>query len=179
MFGYDVAMRLSKLLLFMVTLAAFSGCASWYTKGEIPEVLVTNITPLDSTPFEQRLKIDLRVRNPNDYELHVTGIDIRLDLNGKRLARGLGNQAFTVPRLSDTVVTIETTTSTLDIVRQLLGLRKAQALTYHVSGVLHLKDGRLSFENSGVLLEKGELSGVLSPPNDPHNARSPYSVGSS
>jgi len=156
-------MRLSKLLLFMVTLAALSGCASWFAKGEVPEVLVTNITPLDSTPFEQRLRIDLRVRNPNDYELQVTGMDIRLDLNGKRLARGLGNQAFTVPRLSDSVVTIETTTSTLDVVRQVLGLRKVQALSYEISGMLHLKDGRLPFKNSGVLVEKGELSGVLSP----------------
>lgn len=75
MFAHNVDLRLSKLLLFMVTLAAFSGCASWYTKGELPEVPVTNITPLDSTPFEQRLQIDLRVRNPNDYELHVTGLD--------------------------------------------------------------------------------------------------------
>jgi LEA14-like dessication related protein len=148
-------MRLSKLLLFMVTLAALSGCASWFAKGEVPEVLVTNITPLDSTPFEQRLRIDLRVRNPNDYELQVTGMDIRLDLNGKRLARGLGNQAFTVPRLSDSVVTIETTTSTLDVVRQVLGLRKVQALSYEISGMLHLKDGRLPFKNSGVLVEKG------------------------
>lgn len=126
-------------------------------------MLITNITPLDSTPFEQRLKIDLRVRNPNDHELQVTGMDIRLDLNGKRLARGLGNQAFIVPRLSDSVVTIETTTSTLDVVRQILGLRKVQALTYEISGVLHLKDGRLPFENSGVLIENGELSGILSP----------------
>lgn len=156
-------MRLSKLLLFMVTLAALSGCASWFAKGEVPEVLVTNITPLDSTPFEQRLRIDLRVRNPNDYELQVTGMDIRLDLNGKRLARGLGNQAFTVPRLSDSVVTIETTTSTLDVVRQVLGLRKVQALSYEISDMLHLKDGRLPFKNSGVLVENGELSGVLSP----------------
>lgn len=156
-------MQLTKLLLFMVTLAALSGCASWFATGERPDVLVTNITPLDSTPFEQRLKIDLRVRNPNDYELQVTGMDIRLDLNGKRLARGLGNQAFTVPRLSDTVVSIETTTSTLDVVRQVLGLRKIQALSYEISGVLHLKDSRLSFENSGVLVEKGELSGILAP----------------
>lgn len=156
-------MQLTKLLLFMVTLAALSGCASWFAKGEIPDVLLTNITPLDSTPFEQRLKIDLRVRNPNDYELQVTGMDIRLDLNGKRLARGLGNQAFTVPRLSDSVVTIETTTSTLDVVRQVLGLRTVQALSYEISGVLHLKDGRLPFDNSGVLVEKGELSGILTP----------------
>lgn len=156
-------MQLTKLLLLMVTLAALSGCASWFAKGEIPDVLLTNITPLDSTPFEQRLKIDLRVRNPNDYELQVTGMDIRLDLNGKRLARGLGNQAFTVPRLSDSVVTIETTTSTLDVVRQVLGLRTVQALSYEISGVLHLKDGRLPFDNSGVLVEKGELSGILNP----------------
>lgn len=147
----------------MVTLAALSGCASWFVKGEMPDVLVANITPLDSTPFEQRLKIDLRIRNPNDYELHVTGMDIKLELNGKRLARGLGNQAFTVPRLSDSVVTIETTTSTLDVVRQVLGLRKVQALNYEISGVLHMKDGRLPFENSGVLVEKGELSGILAP----------------
>jgi len=156
-------MGFSKLLLFLATLAALSGCASWFVKGEIPDVLVANITPLDSTPFEQRLKIDLRVRNPNDYELQVTGMDIRLDLNGKRLARGLGNQAFTVPRLSDHVVTIETTTSTLDIVRQVLGLRKVQAMNYEISGVLHVKDGRLPFENSGVLVEKGELSGIFAP----------------
>jgi hypothetical protein len=47
-------MHLSKLLLFMATLAALSGCAAWFVKGEIPDVLVANITPLDSTPFEQR-----------------------------------------------------------------------------------------------------------------------------
>jgi LEA14-like dessication related protein len=156
-------MHLSKLLFVLAILAALSGCASWFLRGEIPDVLVANITPLDSTPFEQRLKIDLRVRNPNDYELQVTGMDILLDLNGKRLARGLGNQAFAVPRLSDRVVTIETTTSTLDVVRQVLGLRKVQALRYEISGVLYLKDGRLPFENSGVLVEKGELSGILAP----------------
>lgn len=93
----------------------------------------------------------------------MTGMDSRLDLNGKRLARGLGNQAFTVPRLSDSGVTIEATTSTLDVVRQVLGLRKVQALSYEISGVLHLKDDRLPFENRGVLVEKGELSGILTP----------------
>lgn len=156
-------MRFTKLLLSLTVLATLSGCASWFVKGERPEVLVTNITPLDGTPFEQRLKIDLRVRNPNDYDLHVTGMDIRLDLNGKRLARGLGNKEFTVPRLSDTVVAIETTTSMLDVVRQILGLGQARDLSYDVRGVLHLKDGRLPFDDSGVLVKQGELSGILSP----------------
>jgi LEA14-like dessication related protein len=129
MFRYDEAVRLLIVLLSIAT-STFGGCASWFIKGEAPEVLVTNVTPLESIPFEQRLKIELRVRSPNDYELHVTGMDIRLDLHGKRLAQGLGNKEFTVPHTSDTVVAIDTTTSTLDIVRQVLGLQKTQALSY-------------------------------------------------
>lgn len=66
---------------------------------------------------------DRCVCNQNDYDLQVTGVDVRLELNGKRLARGLGNKEFTVPPLSESVVSLETSTSMLDIVRQVLGLR--------------------------------------------------------
>ncbi|HSA61314.1 MAG TPA: LEA type 2 family protein [Nitrospiraceae bacterium] len=124
---------------------------------------MTNVTPLENTPFEQRLQVDLRVRNPNDFDLQVTGLDFRLELNGKRLARGLSNKEFTVPRLSDAVVPVETSTSTLDVVRQVLGLRKTQELAYRISGVFYLKDGRLPFDNTGVLVEKESLPGLLSP----------------
>ncbi len=100
--------------------------------------------------------------NPNDYDLQVTGVDVRLELNGKRLARGLGNKEFTVPRLTESVVSLETGTSMLDIVRQVLGLRTSQEVAYGISGVLHLKDGSLPFENTGVLFEKDELRHSLS-----------------
>lgn len=32
-------------------------------KPESPEVLLVNVIPLDTTMFEQRLQVDLRVRN--------------------------------------------------------------------------------------------------------------------
>ncbi len=133
-------------------------------KGEPPEVLVTNITPLEATAFEQRLQVDLRIRNPNDFDLLVTGIDFKLNVNGKRLARGLGNKDVTVPRLSDAVVSVQTSTSTFDVIRQVMGFSQKQEVAYDISGVLHLKDGRLPFDNSGTLLEKGQLSGLSSPP---------------
>ena len=144
-------------------LVATAGCASWFMKGEPPEVLVTNMTPLEATAFEQRLQVDLRIRNPNDFDLLVTGIDFTLTLNGKRLARGLSNKDITVPRLSDAVVTVQTSTSTFDVVRQLLSFSQKQDLSYGITGLLHLKDGRLPFDNSGILLEKGQLSGLPSP----------------
>ena len=164
MFVYHSLMRgVSRSLIIVFLMAAVAGCASWFVKGEPPEVLLINLTPLDSTAFEQRLKVDLRFRNPNDYDLQATGLDFRLELNGKRFARGLGNKEFTIPRLSDAVVAVETSTSTLDIVHQLLSLGKTQTLAYRITGVLYLKDGRLPFDNSGVLVDAGELSGLLHP----------------
>ena len=152
----------ARYLVFFL-LVATPGCASWFMKGDPPEVLVTNVTPLKASAFEQRLQVDLRIRNPNDFDLLVTGIDFTLNLNGKRLARGLGNTAITVPRLSDAVVSVQTSTSTFDVVRQLLSFSQAQDLSYDITGRLHLKDGRLPFDNSGILLEKGQLSGAPSP----------------
>ena len=149
--------------LACLLLVATVGCASWLMKGEPPEVLVTNVTPLEGTAFEQRLQVDLRIRNPNDFDLFVTGIDFTLNLNGKRLARGLGNTTITVPRLSDAVVSVQTSTSTFDVVRQLLSFSQAQDLSYNIMGLLHLKDGRLPFDSSGTLLEKSQLSGAPLP----------------
>lgn len=152
-------MRIQRISLPLLTATLLlAGCASWFMKGEPPEVLVTNVTPLDATVFEQRLRVDLRVRNPNDFDYHLTGIDFTLNLNGKRLARGLGSKEMTVPRLGDAVMTIDTTTSTLDIVRQLFQLSQKQELTYDLKGVLHSTDGRLPFDNAGTLVEKGMFS---------------------
>ena len=156
-------MRTVARYLACFLLVATAGCASWFMNGEPPEVLVTNVTPLETTAFEQRLQVDLRIRNPNDFDLLVTGIDFTLTLNGKRLARGLSNKDITVSRLSDAVVSVQTSTSTFDMVRQLLSFSQTQDLSYDITGLLHLKDGRLPFDNSGILLEKGQISGSPSP----------------
>ncbi len=113
------------------------GCTSLpalSVQPESPEVLLVNITPLDTTMFEQRLQVDLRVRNPNDFDLEVTGLDFTLHLNDQRLARGLSNKSSTIPRLGDSVLSVETTTSTLDVIRQLLKLSQRQEVTYQVDG---------------------------------------------
>ena len=128
-------------------------------RGEPPEVIVTNITPLETTAFEQRMKVDLRISNPNDYDLRVTGMDFKLDVNGKQLARGLSNKELVVPRLATAVTSVETSTTTFDLIRQAFGMSHKQELAYEIKGVLHLSDGHLPFENSGTVLEKGPLPG--------------------
>ena len=161
MLGYDASMMRLRIIFCALLLSA--GCASWFMKGEPPDVLVTNITPLEATAFEQRLQVDLRIRNPNDFDLAVTGIDFTLTVNGTRLARGLGNKEIMIPRLSDAVLSVQTSTSTFDIIRQVMGLSRKQDLAYDISGVLHSRDGRLPFTNSGILLEQGQLPGNSAP----------------
>ena len=125
-------------------------------------MLVTNITPLDATASEQRLQVDLRIRNSNDFDPVVTGIDFKLNVNGEHLARSLANEELTIPRLSDAVIPVQTGTSTVDLIRQFLTLSQKQDLSYDTSGVLYSKDGRLPFKNSGVLLEQERHSGKSS-----------------
>lgn len=118
-----------------------SGWTSWSTKGELPDILVANVTALKSSAFEQRLRVDLRIRNPNDFDLYVTGIDFKLDLNGKRLARGLGNKEVTAPRRGDAVLAVQISASTFDPVRQVLRASQKQELSSNFSGVLYSQDG--------------------------------------
>jgi LEA14-like dessication related protein len=157
--GYDFAMmrkcwaRTFLLFCGMLILTACTSVASMPLQPEAPEVLLVSVTPLDATMFEQHLRVDLRVRNPNDFALEVTGLDFTLHLNDQRLARGLTNKTSTVPRLGDSVISVETTTSTVDLIRQLLNLPKRQEITYEIKGVLHMQDGRLPFDHKGVLID--------------------------
>lgn len=144
------------LLLTIILIA--TGCASLLIQADPPEVLVSNVKPLGGTLFEQRVQVDLRVRNPNNFDLDVTGLDFTLQLNNKRLARGLASQAVAIPRLGDAILTVETTTSTLDVLSQLLNLTSGEDVTYQIKGVLHLQDIPLPFDNEGVLLKTRELT---------------------
>jgi len=132
------------------------GCASMGYDGLPPDVYVIDIVPLESTAFEQRMRVDLRIRNPNDFAFEVDGVRFDLDLNGTRFARGLGSQTATVPRLGETRVSVIATTTVMDWVRQVAVLSQPgrKDLDYRISGRLFLSNELLayvSFESRGNL----------------------------
>lgn len=150
-----------KLCSILLSALLLSGCATLLLQAEPPEVLVSDVKPLGSTLFEQRLQVDLRVRNPNTFDLDVTGIDFTLSLNDERLARGLANQSVIIPRLGEAILTVKTTTSTLDVFQQLLQLTSGEDIMYQISGVLHVQDMALPFDNEGVLLDTSKLTPIF------------------
>jgi LEA14-like dessication related protein len=131
---------------------AAPGCASIAAREPI-EVNVVRLTPLPSTAFEHRLRVDLRLRNPNDRSFEFDGVRFVLDVNGRRLASGFSNESVTLPRLGEVIVPITTTTTLLDLVNQIVvfGREPQPHFEYAVRGKLFLKGpwGSVSYERRG------------------------------
>jgi LEA14-like dessication related protein len=112
------------------------------------------ITPLESSLFEQRLETEFRLRNPNDVDLAIDGIDLVVKVNGERLVRVLSSDTITVPRFGEATLRATASTSTLDVLRQISALGRSQEPSYEISGYVYLGDRlrrRLRLDTSGHL----------------------------
>ena len=88
--------------------------------------------------FEQRFQVDLRIGNPNDFDLPLDGLTFDLDVNGEDFARGFSDQRVTVPRLGDARVSVVASTTLLDLVRQFSLLAERGDLAYRLHGTAYL-----------------------------------------
>ena len=131
---------------------SLAGCASMAPREPI-EVHVARITPLASTAFEHRLRVDLRLRNPNNRAYEIEGLRFVLDVNGRRLASGMSSAAATLPRLGEVVVPVTTSTSLVDLVNQVVAFGRLEQprFEYALRGKLFLAGawGSVAFEHSG------------------------------
>ena len=135
------------VLLWIVMLC--SGCAQLTPL----DVFVIGISPADSGPLEQRVRVALRIQNPNDAPVMATGMSIQLDLNGQRLARGVSDAAFTVPRLGETTTSIIASTSLFDVAKQLIAMPGRQSMNYVLRGEVYRAglSGSIKFHRDGTL----------------------------
>ena len=141
----------------LLTLLLAAGCAS-LTAVEPPSVQVTSLRMLEPAQgsLEQRFAVGLRLVNPNNRALSIDGLDFELDLNDQRLARGVTNRAFELPRLGEAETSVIVTTSVFDLLRQAveLGNRRDVPLDYRLRGRLHLGSGfvrTVPFDYRGTL----------------------------
>lgn len=122
----------------LVVLLGVTGCASLGVGLAPPDVQIANLVALESTAFEQRMQVDLRVRNPNRAPLEVEGIRFAIDLNGRPLGSGQSGELFAVPGLGDAVVSLVMTTTLLDLVQQLFALQERSDFGYEIYGDVFL-----------------------------------------
>jgi hypothetical protein len=146
--------------LALALLAGAPGCASLGIGAEPIEVNLAGLTPLPSTAFEHRLRVDLRLRNPNPRAYRIDGVRFRLLVNGERLASGQAEVEAVLPRLGEVVVPVVATTTLLDLVNQIvvLGARdeaRQRELDYELTGRIFLAGswGGIDFERRGSTLD--------------------------
>lgn len=131
------------------------GCAT-VDDAKPPSIQLSNLRLGNGGLLNQELLIEIRVGNPNNFELPLTGLTFELEVNGQPFADGLSNATVTVPRLGYATVPVTGNTNILSVFRQLMFLGKTDRITYRLHGTAYV--GRLGINQSIPYERKGELS---------------------
>jgi LEA14-like dessication related protein len=133
--GKDIAVKSFAALFFAISLIVLAGgCAS--TDDVVPpRVNLVNIVPARSSGvFEQRFLVDLRITNPNDFDIPINGLSFEMDVNGDYFAIGVSNQKVVVPRLGTALVSVDTTANSFELFRQILNIVRTGTVDYSIKG---------------------------------------------
>jgi LEA14-like dessication related protein len=146
-----MAMRTLMAVLVVMVLGA---CA--YSRLEKPDLKVVDVQLLKGDLLQQQLRVRMRVQNPNDRELPVSGITYQLQVGGEAFAHGESERNFVVPALGSAEFDVNVTANAATTVLRLLaGNRKLDKLEYRLVGKVSLSSGML---RSLKFDEQGEIN---------------------
>lgn len=142
-----------KTLTTILASLLLTGCALLSGGLEAPDVNLKSVKALPAEGLEQRFEIVLGLTNPNDRPIEFDGINLELELNGKRLGRALGNTPVRIDRLDRAEVTLTGVVSVFDALRSAIALSNSTNLDYRLHGRLYLANSpaSLPFSRSGSL----------------------------
>ena len=142
-----------------------AGCAGLTSDLEPPEVSLAGLALSRPGLFEQELRLDLRVRNPNDFAIGVERVRFALELNDRAFAQGRTSEGFDLPALGEAVVPVTVGVPTNDLLDRLMEVGSERRIEYRLSGEAELDRllfGTLPFERDGRLTLP-ELRGLAPP----------------
>ncbi len=102
--------------------------------AEPPDVSIAGLTLGQSGPFEDKLWVDLRLANPNAFEIAIERLDFDLEINQEHFASGGLVQAVRLPSGDEMFVPVLMTIQTDDVVATMLNLGNEQELAYRLIG---------------------------------------------
>jgi len=135
--------RLLQTLLIFLTVLVIAGCSgNSIQEGDIlePRVTVSNIDIIDIGILEQRYGLTLRIQNPNQGTLQITGISFTIDINEHGFGDGTSDEHLSIPGLHETRVEVEVVSGLFDLVDQIQALEEPRGnlLSYRIYGTIWL-----------------------------------------
>jgi LEA14-like dessication related protein len=135
---------LSRCAAGLLTAALLAACAL-APKLEAPKLSIVDAQILSSDLWSQRLKVRLRVQNPNDRALPVKGLEYTIEVEGQQFASGESAASFVVPAMGeaefDTNVTINLAGALMKLLAR--GPSAGHDVAYRLSGKVSLSEGFL------------------------------------
>jgi len=143
---------MSIIVVLTIAMSLFCGCAG--LRFQSPSVTLAGISVVKASLFEQRFILTLRVQNPNDMDIPVTGMSFEIKLNNQLFAKGVRNIPVTLPRLGEAILEVNAVSNLAGIMRQINELRKGKSnsVSYAIKGrlvIASLPD--MNYENSGMI----------------------------
>jgi LEA14-like dessication related protein len=134
--------------------AMLGGCSLFVPKFETPQLSVVNVELQKADLWEQRMKVRMRVVNPNDRPIPVKGLTCALEVAGQELAHGVSGASFNVPALGEAEFDMNMTANMASAIIKLLGRGNdaGDEIDYRVTGKISLSEGLLRsipFEDHG------------------------------
>lgn len=142
--------------IILLASAALAGCATLrYKNAEPPQVSITAIELAGLSIFEQKFNVSLRLQNPNDFALPITGMQYKLFVQDNAVASGVSAANVTVPAYGEQTLAVSVIGNFLTTISQLQRWHQTEgtALKYRLQGSLKLADVpvKIPFEYSGSM----------------------------
>jgi LEA14-like dessication related protein len=144
-----------RCVAFVLAALALMGCTAFAPKLVSPRLSIVEVETLKSTLWEQRLRVHIRVENPNRRALPVAALSYSIEVAGQELAHGAANDSFIVPALGETEFATDVAANVAGALLALLsrGHQGNDAIDYRIVGKVALSDGivrSIPFEHQGA-----------------------------
>jgi LEA14-like dessication related protein len=145
--------RLRRALCLALSLGV-AACAAPLPAVAPPEVSLAGVTLGRTGRLEQQLWVDLRLGNPNAFELKVAHLQFALEVDRQRLGNGRLRREVELPAGGVVVVSVLMSMASAGLIAAMMDLSGEQQLAYRLVGEAAL-DGvapdSVAFERRGRL----------------------------
>lgn len=139
-----------KSLTALLCILSLAACAPVWQK---PEFRLADVRLAGGNLLQQKLRLQLQVKNPNAVEIGLEGLVFELFVAERVFASGQSALPVTIPKEGEGLVELETNARLFELLNRLPELTAADGqLHYRLKGSAQIKGyGQVSFDRPGLL----------------------------
>jgi LEA14-like dessication related protein len=142
---------------FVALIAMLASCSSLGPKLVAPQLSLVGIQIMSADMFAQQFIVRVKVENPNDLEVAVSGLEYDIFLMGDSFAEGASDSSFVLPAKGEAEFDMIVKTNFVSSLGRLVSRTnggKLEDVPYQITGKLMLEKGimrTVPFSHAGTV----------------------------